>query len=67
MTLSAHCRFCAASLQTTVNGEVFKVGSNAENYRVREIAQTIAAVFPGCEVSTEIRWSDAHTAPDRVV
>jgi nucleoside-diphosphate-sugar epimerase len=37
---------------STVNGEAFNVGSNAENYRVREIAQTIASVFPGCEVST---------------
>jgi nucleoside-diphosphate-sugar epimerase len=37
---------------STVNGEAFNVGSNAENYRVRDIAQTIASVFPGCEVST---------------
>jgi nucleoside-diphosphate-sugar epimerase len=34
-----------------VNGEVFNVGASQENYRVREIAQIIAEVFPGCEVT----------------
>ena len=34
-----------------VNGEVFNVGSNSENYRIREIADIIAGVFPGCEVT----------------
>jgi nucleoside-diphosphate-sugar epimerase len=34
-----------------VNGEIFNVGSTRENYRIREIAQIIAEVFPGCEVS----------------
>jgi nucleoside-diphosphate-sugar epimerase len=35
-----------------VNGEVFNVGQNSENYRIREIGQIIADVFPGCELST---------------
>lgn len=35
-----------------VAGQVFNVGQNAENYRVREIAHTVAEEFPGCEVST---------------
>jgi nucleoside-diphosphate-sugar epimerase len=35
-----------------VNGEIFNVGANGENYRVREIAQIVADVFPGCELST---------------
>ncbi len=35
-----------------VRGEVFNVGHNDENYRVREIAALIAAEFPGCEVTT---------------
>jgi len=35
-----------------VNGQVFNVGQNSDNYRVREIAEIIASVFPGCEVST---------------
>ena len=34
-----------------VNGEIFNVGNSTENYRVREIAQTVAQAFPGCEVS----------------
>ena len=34
-----------------VNGEIFNVGATQENYRIREIAQIIAEVFPGCEVS----------------
>ena len=38
--------------QEAVNREVFNVGSDSENYRVREIAQIIAGVFPGCEVTT---------------
>ena len=35
-----------------VNGEIFNVGQNSENYRVREIAQIVAEEFPGCEVTT---------------
>lgn len=34
-----------------VNGEVFNVGANGENYRVREIANIVAEGFPGCTVS----------------
>jgi nucleoside-diphosphate-sugar epimerase len=48
------CRAVRLVLQaptSAVNGEVFNVGSNEENYRVREIAETIARVFPGCELS----------------
>ncbi len=35
----------------TVNGEVFNVGATDENYRIREIAEIIASVFPDCEVT----------------
>jgi hypothetical protein len=34
-----------------VHGEVFNVGDDAHNYRVRDIATIVAGVFPGCEVS----------------
>ncbi len=34
-----------------VGGEVFNVGSSEQNYRVREIAEIVAAEFPGCQVS----------------
>lgn len=36
---------------SAVNGEVFNVGATRENYRIREIADIVAAEFPGCEVS----------------
>ena len=35
----------------TVAGQIFNVGQNSDNYRIREIAQIIAEEFPGCEVS----------------
>ena len=34
-----------------VHREVFNVGSTAANYQVREVAQIVAGVFPGCKVS----------------
>jgi nucleoside-diphosphate-sugar epimerase len=34
-----------------VNGQVFNVGADSENYRIREIAEIIAGVFTGCEVT----------------
>jgi nucleoside-diphosphate-sugar epimerase len=35
-----------------INGEIFNVGHNSENYRIREIAQIVAQAFPGCEVTS---------------
>lgn len=35
----------------TVSGESFNVGSDEQNYQVREIAETVAAEFPGCDLS----------------
>jgi nucleoside-diphosphate-sugar epimerase len=37
--------------EDAVRGKVFNVGQNSENYRIREIAQIVAAEFPGCEVT----------------
>lgn len=37
--------------EAAVRGRVFNVGSNGENYRVREIAAIVAGEFPGCEVT----------------
>jgi nucleoside-diphosphate-sugar epimerase len=34
-----------------VHSRIFNVGTNAENYRVREIAEIVAAAFPGCRTS----------------
>jgi nucleoside-diphosphate-sugar epimerase len=37
--------------EEAVRGQIFNVGQNSENYRIREIAELVAAEFPGCEVS----------------
>ena len=34
-----------------VSGEIFNVGDDAQNYRVREVAEIVAADFPGCELT----------------
>lgn len=41
-----------------VNGQVFNVGQNSANYRVRELAQIIADVFPGCQMSLGASGAD---------
>ena len=38
--------------EEAVRGKVFNVGRNSDNYRIREIAEIVAAEFPGCQVST---------------
>ena len=43
---------------SAVNGEVFNVGDTNENYRIREIAEIIASVFPDCEVTTGLPSGD---------
>jgi nucleoside-diphosphate-sugar epimerase len=35
----------------TVHDQVFNVGADEENYRVREIAEIVAAAFPGAEAT----------------
>jgi nucleoside-diphosphate-sugar epimerase len=37
--------------EAAVHNQIFNVGRNDENYRVREIAEIVAAVFPGCEAT----------------
>jgi nucleoside-diphosphate-sugar epimerase len=34
-----------------VNGQIFNVGADSENYRIRDIAEIIASVIPGCDVT----------------
>lgn len=49
------CQAMACAVEApvaAVNGEVFNVGANSENYRVREIAAIVAEAFPGCEVTS---------------
>lgn len=43
---------CALEAPTeAINGEAFNVGATQENYRIRELAEIVAAAFPGCELS----------------
>ncbi|RJK97869.1 NAD-dependent epimerase/dehydratase family protein [Vallicoccus soli] len=44
-------RCVLAADRDVVHGEVFNVGSNEQNYQVKEIAETVAEVFTGCELS----------------
>lgn len=37
--------------EAAVRGKIFNVGQNSDNYRVRELAQIVAAEFPGCEIT----------------
>lgn len=41
-----------------VKGEVFNVGSNSENYQVKDVADIIAEVIPGCSTSFGTRAGD---------
>ena len=36
--------------RAAVSGQIFNVGSSEQNYRVIDIARTVAEVFPGCEI-----------------
>jgi nucleoside-diphosphate-sugar epimerase len=35
----------------TVHNQILNVGDNSQNYRVREIAEIVAEVFPGCRLT----------------
>ena len=48
------CEAIACALeapQDAIHAQVFNVGHDADNYQVREIAQIVAGVYPGCELT----------------
>ena len=48
------CEAVACALEAprdAVHGEIFNVGHDVDNYQVREIAQIVADVYPGCELT----------------
>ena len=48
------CKAFALTLEAPedrVRGQIFNVGADEQNYRVREIAEIVAAAFPGCTIS----------------
>ncbi len=44
-------RCVLAAPRDLVHNEIFNVGDSAQNYQVKEIADAVAAVFPGCTPS----------------
>ena len=44
-------RMTLESPRERVHGEIFNVGSDDNNYQVRDIAEIVAAEFPGCELT----------------
>jgi len=40
-----------AAPRDAIHNEIFNVGHDADNYQVREIAEIVASVYPGCELS----------------
>ena len=48
------CEAIACALeapQDAIHAQIFNVGHDADNYQVREIAQIVAGVYPGCELT----------------
>jgi nucleoside-diphosphate-sugar epimerase len=48
------CRAVACALRApedAIRGQIFNVGDDSQNYRVREIADIVGEVFPSCQVS----------------
>ncbi|BAZ07638.1 NAD-dependent epimerase/dehydratase family protein [Calothrix sp. NIES-3974] len=41
-----------------VHNQIFNVGDTSNNYRVKEIAEIVAEVFPGCELSFGTQGAD---------
>ncbi len=41
-----------------VHNQIFNVGDTTNNYRVKEIAEIVAGVFPGCQLSFGTQGSD---------
>lgn len=37
--------------RSAVAGEIFNVGSDSQNYRIREIAEAVGEAFPNCEIT----------------
>jgi nucleoside-diphosphate-sugar epimerase len=44
-----------------VAGEAFNVGADGENYRIREIAEIVAATFPGCRLTVGQSGGDTRS------
>ena len=55
------CQAIALALESPterIHNQIMNVGDSAQNYRVKEIAEIVAEVFPGCSVSFGAAGSD---------
>lgn len=42
---------CLEAPEEAIANEIFNVGDDRQNYRIRDIVDTVATVFPGCDVA----------------
>jgi nucleoside-diphosphate-sugar epimerase len=53
---------CLEAPVNLIHNEVFNVGQNIENYQIRDIANTVKEIIPGCEMEyTHEHGSDSRT------
>jgi nucleoside-diphosphate-sugar epimerase len=57
-----HAVYCAlVAPEEAVRGKIFNVGQTSDNFRVRELAEIVAAEFPGCEVTVGKSGGDTRS------
>lgn len=49
-----------AAPRDVIHGEIFNVGTNTQNYQIRDIAEIISATFPDCRLSIGDSRGDAR-------
>ena len=58
------CEAIACSLQArreVVHDQIFNVGNNEGNYQIKEIAEIVSGVFPGCELTVGTSHGDPRS------
>ena len=58
------CKAIACTLEAPrdiIHNQIFNVGDTANNYRVKEIAEIIAGIFPGCKLSFGDNGADSRS------
>ena len=51
---------CLDAPRDAIHNEAFNVGMNGENYRIRDVAEIVKDVVPGCEVDVRRRRLAGH-------
>ena len=60
-TSARRCSARSTAPREAVAGEAFNVGADGENYRIREIAEIVAATFPGCALTVGDSGGDTRS------